>query len=187
MRPIFRRLAAIAALVLVSCFFGAVALAVTDAPPPGPSANVDPTDIGVIAVMAALVGLLTQATKIGALSNLVPPWLRPWIALGLGVIGGVLDQVIRGDGWLKSILGGIVAAITAVTGNQLGSGATASGRASKEASAAVKKALEGPEAEVGARLNAIASERAAIAAMPDKTARLNALADAATRASNGVR
>lgn len=180
-----RRIGALVALVLISCI-AAVAFA-QDAPPPGPSANVDPTDIGVIGLIAAAITFLTQATKWGALSNLIPPWLRPFIALGLGVVGGVIDQVVRGESWSKAILGGIIAAATAVFGNQLGAGVTPSGRASKEASAAVKNALEGPTAEVQAKVASMKADLDRVASMPDKTARLEALAASATRASNGVR
>ena len=156
-------------------------------PTPGAAAAVDPTDIGVIGVMAALIGFLTQATKWGVFASLVPAWLRPFIALGLGVCGGILDQVIRGESWSKAILGGIVAAATAVFGNQLAGSSTPGGRAKKEAASIVSHAMAGPEAEANATLAAIGAERSAIAAMPDKTARLQKLAEVATRASNGAR
>lgn len=201
-----RRIAALVCLGLVSFFLLGVPLALAQDPgdfPPPADTNTNPDsitsvvdglrkviqsfgDLGAIAGLGALVGLLTQLTKIGALSSLVPATARPWIAVGLGALGGCFASLAEGGSFVKAILSGIMAGIAAVGGNQLGGTVTPGGRAKKEAASAVAKALEGPTSEVQTHMRELKSQLETVALMPDKTARLRELAAAATRASNGA-
>lgn len=200
-----RRIGSIICLGLLAVFFLGAPLALAQDPgdvPPPADTNTNPDsiasvvdglrkiiqswgDLGAIAGMIAVVGFLTQLTKIPALAVFVPVVARPWIATGLGILGGFFAGLAEGGSWLKALISGVLVGIGAVGSNQLGGTITPGGRAKKEAAAAVASALEGPTADVQAHVTALKTELDAVARLPDKTARLRELAAAATRASNG--
>jgi hypothetical protein len=148
--------------------------------------------LGLLAGLVALIKLLTDALKLAS-SEKAPRWLskafgwikpawRPWVAVALGFLGATLAAAAEGASWPDAL-------ITGVLGGVLGLGATGtheaigalkpSERAKKDAAAAVSRALDGPEAEVKAKVEAMKADLDRAAALPDKKARLKALADAA--------
>jgi hypothetical protein len=143
--------------------------------------------LGTIAGLAALVGFLTQLTKVPVFAAFVPVTVRPWVAAGLGALVGFLDGVRSGGGWIGALISGVIAGAGAIGLSQLASTMTPGGRAKKEAAAAVAQALEGPTAEARAHVEVLKARLDEVAAQPDQTSRLQALAAAAGAASNGVR
>lgn len=90
----------------------------------------------------------------------IPPQVRSWLALGLGLVAGVLDKVVAGSSWSVALMGGIAAAITAISGHELVIESLRGGREIGEAKdsgaggggvprAAVKIASLKPDAPVG--------------------------------------
>jgi len=49
----------------------------------------------------------------------VPARVRPWLALGLGLVAGVLQAVTTGTPWLQALGSGVTAAVAAMTGHDL--------------------------------------------------------------------
>ncbi len=50
---------------------------------------------------------------------LVAPRWRPWISLGLGVLGGVVDKLAAGGTWVDALAGGITAGLLPISGHEL--------------------------------------------------------------------
>ena len=46
-------------------------------------------------------------------------WAKPWIAVALGIVGGILDHVINGVPWKGAIVSGLVAGMAPVVGHEL--------------------------------------------------------------------
>jgi hypothetical protein len=88
------------------------------------------TPIGWVAVAAILLGLFVRAIKSDAikvaLANFglppVPTRALPWLALGLGCVGAILDAKVGGASWNEAAQAGVVAAAGAVFGHELLSG-----------------------------------------------------------------
>lgn len=148
--------------------------------------------LGALAGLLALIKVVTDLTKLAATPE-APKWLvkafswlkpawRPWFATGLGFLAVALAAKLEGRTWVEALMAGLL-------GGVLGLGASGAHeaigalkpteRAKKEASAAVAHALDGPEAEVKAKVEAMKADLDKVAALPDKRARLKALADAA--------
>ncbi len=67
---------------------------------------------------ALVIGLLVRLQKAGKLPGLtrIPPNYRPWLALLLGVVSGVLDKVaVDSKTWTVALLDGLLSALIAVT------------------------------------------------------------------------
>ena len=87
-----------------------------------------PTTIGWVAAAALLVGFLCRLIKTDmlkiALANLglppVPKRVLPWVALGLGLASSILDTRLTGTAWPEAIVKGLIAAVTAIAGHELG-------------------------------------------------------------------
>src|SRR5436309_3011338 len=62
-------------------------------------------------VIMAAVRLLKSDTKIPID---IPPRWRVWLALGLGVVAGILDAVARGTAWPDALLGGLTSSVLAI-------------------------------------------------------------------------
>jgi len=71
-------------------------------------------DAGTLLGLIALVNFLTNLTKVPRINAWVPPDFRKWIALGLGVAGGVLAALASGKPWLASLLQGVIVGIGAI-------------------------------------------------------------------------
>lgn len=71
-------------------------------------------------VIGALVRLLRDDNRFPL--TLPPKWkaAKPWIAIGLGLLAGVLDGVAGGATWTESIVSGIVAGLLPIVGHQVG-------------------------------------------------------------------
>jgi len=65
-------------------------------------------------VVFFLVRLMKSDTKLPI--NL-PPLTRAWVALGLGVLSGVLEKVATGRTWTSAIVGGLVTGALAIIGH----------------------------------------------------------------------
>ena len=49
----------------------------------------------------------------------IPAAWRPWLALGLGIVSGVLDKIANGTVWTAAVAGGLVSALIAVFGHDI--------------------------------------------------------------------
>lgn len=148
--------------------------------------------MGVLAGLLALIKVVIDLTKLAS-SPTAPKWVskafgwlkpawRPWFATGLGFVAVALAAKLEGKTWVEALMSGLL-------GGVLGLGASGAHeaigslkpteRAKKEAAAAVADALDGPEAEVKAKVATMKADLDKVAALPDKKARLKALADAA--------
>lgn len=73
-----------------------------------------------LAATALLIGLVVRVLKSDIkLTPTIPSRWRPWLAIGLGVVAGVLDAMVRGTMWKKAIAEGVVAAVMAMVGHDL--------------------------------------------------------------------
>lgn len=83
-----------------------------------------------IPLAALLVGLLVRLSK----SDVpIPGWnipakYRPALALGLGMVGGVLDAIVAGKPWKVAVAEGLFAASLAILGHTIGIEALRGGR-----------------------------------------------------------
>jgi hypothetical protein len=71
-----------------------------------------------VLVASLVIGALVRALKSDTPLPTVPPKWRAWLALGLGIVAGVLDKILGGTPWLAAILGGIAAAMAAIVGHE---------------------------------------------------------------------
>jgi len=76
-----------------------------------------------IPMSGVIVGLCVRLVKSDKLVAwfpiTVPPQYRAWTAMLLGVIAGVLDKVIAGGSLASALVGGLMAALAAISGNEL--------------------------------------------------------------------
>lgn len=142
--------------------------------------------VGALAGLIALVNLLVQLTKLHSLPGFLgkamawikPSW-RPYLAIGLGMLGGFLVALQQGKSWGAAVVGGIITGLGAIGGHEAITQAQPSEKARKEAASAVEAALTGERDEVKAKVDAMKAELDKVVALPDKKARLKALADLA--------
>ena len=139
--------------------------------------------VGWLGGMTAVIMLLLRLSKTPLVDGLLTKflgkkaWVRPVIALGLGVLGG----------FFQGLPNGIVAAlIGAVAGLGAGAGAigshtalgrmTAGGAAEVEATRALKEAVSAGDAEIGAKVDALKVALDKAVTLPTVNDRLAALA-----------
>ncbi len=66
-----------------------------------------------------LIGLIVRLLKSdGPIPINVPAQYRAWLALGLGLVVGMLDMVIGGTAWSTALLVGLVSAMGAITAHE---------------------------------------------------------------------
>lgn len=74
-----------------------------------------------VPLAALVIHVVVRMSK----SNSWPPWFtitartRSWLALGLGIVSGILDAVVGGSAWGPALVGGLISAITAISGHDL--------------------------------------------------------------------
>lgn len=73
----------------------------------------------VFATLALVVGLVVRLLKSDTPLPTVPARYRPFLALGLGAVGGALDALASGTPWQQAVLGGISAALAAMVGHEV--------------------------------------------------------------------
>lgn len=78
-----------------------------------------PTAIAWFTLSAIVIGGIVRLLKSDTPLPTVPVRLRPWLALGLGLVAGVLQAVTTGTPWLQALGSGFTAAVTAITGHDL--------------------------------------------------------------------
>jgi hypothetical protein len=66
-------------------------------------------------IIGFLVRLMKDDTRFPPFA--IPARWRPWAALGLGVVSGVLQAVSTGTAWKDALLGGLVSAFAAIAGH----------------------------------------------------------------------
>lgn len=72
-----------------------------------------------VALAAVVIGLVVRLLKDDtALPTIKARW-RPWAAIGLGIVAGVLEKVSDGMAWKPALLGGLFAAVAAIVGHDL--------------------------------------------------------------------
>jgi hypothetical protein len=65
-------------------------------------------------VVGAIVAVLKGTTPLPAIS----PKYRPWLALGLGVVAGILKSISTGTPAAQAILSGLGSGMIAITGHE---------------------------------------------------------------------
>lgn len=60
-----------------------------------------------VVVSAAIMLLVWVGTKTPVVAALVPVKARAWVAIGLGVLGAVVTNIMTGGDWLAAILSGL--------------------------------------------------------------------------------
>lgn len=92
--------------------------------------NIDTHTLKLLALAALVIGAVVRAVKSDTLDAglerlglpPVPKLALPWLAVGLGVLGGVVDAFRSGTPWQGAIVEGLLGALagtTAVAGHQL--------------------------------------------------------------------
>lgn len=72
------------------------------------------------ALAALLIGFVVRMLKSdGPIPITLPAKWRPWLAVGLGIVAGVVEKISTGTPWKNAIVGGLVAAFVAISGHQL--------------------------------------------------------------------
>jgi len=72
------------------------------------------------ALAALAIGLVVRLLKSdGPIPFTLPAKWRPWLAVGLGIVAGVLEKAGTGVAWREAVLGGVLAAFAAISGHQL--------------------------------------------------------------------
>lgn len=73
-----------------------------------------------VAISSLAIGTIVRLLKSdGPIPINVPGKYRPWLAMGLGLVAGVLDKVSNGTPWKGALLSGLVAAFVAISGHDL--------------------------------------------------------------------
>ena len=69
---------------------------------------------------AVIIGGVVRVLKSDSPIYDVPARWRPWLALALGAVAGVLQAVMGGATWTKALVDGLSAALIAIAGHDLG-------------------------------------------------------------------
>lgn len=74
-----------------------------------------------VAFWALVVGLVVRLAKsdraVQWFPVLVQPRWRPWVAVGLGIVGGIAEKLASGRGWIDALAGGVAAGVTPILGH----------------------------------------------------------------------
>jgi hypothetical protein len=70
-------------------------------------------------IVGSLIRLAKSDRAVAWFPVAISPRWRAWIALGLGVVLGVLQKLALGGSWVEAIGGGLSAGIAAITGHEL--------------------------------------------------------------------
>lgn len=74
-----------------------------------------------LALIALVVGLLVRVFKDDTrIPGVIPKPARPWIALGLGLVLGAVQQKIAGASWSDAIVSGALAGLLPIVAHKLG-------------------------------------------------------------------
>lgn len=72
------------------------------------------------ALAALVIGTIVRLLKSdGPIPFNLPSKYRPWLAVALGVVAGVVDKIATGTAWKDALAGGLVAALFAMGGHSL--------------------------------------------------------------------
>lgn len=80
-----------------------------------------------VAVIAVMIKLLKDDNAFPLSIPAKWKWLKPWLAIALGMAGAVLEHVMNGTPWKAAIVMGIVAGIAPIAGHELLKGKPAEG------------------------------------------------------------
>lgn len=72
-----------------------------------------------VAVAALIIGAVVRLLKSDTPLPTVPARWRAWLAIGLGIVAGVLDALVAGTPLVSAVLQGLGAALTAITTHEL--------------------------------------------------------------------
>jgi hypothetical protein len=107
-----------------------------------------------VALAALVIGLLVRLVRddstVAWFPVTIPSRWRPLIALGLGIVSGVLNQLVLKVDWATAIVGGIVSAVTAMGGHAVVINALRNGRELGEKKAEAKAPGSGKPGSGGA-------------------------------------
>lgn len=83
------------------------------------NATLSPSALAWFGVTAVIIGAIVRVLKSDTPLATVPARFRPWLALGLGVVSGVLQAIASGTPWMQALTSGIGAAATAIVGHDV--------------------------------------------------------------------
>lgn len=139
--------------------------------------------LGAVGALIIVVNILMKLTKVQIVSKYIKPAWRPWIAMGLGTVGGILATLASGGSVVNAIVAGVIAGLGGVGVHEVYTTVAPTEKAKKEAATAVSKALDGPEAVVKTRVEALKVEMGKLSSMASKKERLAALAGILNRST----
>ncbi|HLV68037.1 MAG TPA: hypothetical protein VKY73_19600 [Polyangiaceae bacterium] len=74
-----------------------------------------------VAFAALIIGAVVRVLKSDSpLPITVPAKWRGWLAIGLGIVAGVLEAIAGGTPWARALAEGLAAAVLAIAGHELG-------------------------------------------------------------------
>lgn len=139
--------------------------------------------LGWMGGMTAIIALLLRLSKTPLVDGLLTKflgkkvWVRPVIALALGVLGGFFQGLP--NGFMAAVIGaiaGLGAGAGAIGSHEAISRMTPTGKAEVEAARALKEAVTAGDAEIGAKVDALKAALDRAAVLPAGKPRLEALA-----------
>jgi len=75
-----------------------------------------------VAACALVIGAIVRVLKS---DSPLPEWLhvskerRPWLAMALGIVAGVLEAIAGGTPWARALAEGLAAALLAIAGHEV--------------------------------------------------------------------
>lgn len=70
-------------------------------------------------VSSLVIYMLVRLVKVKPeIAAKLPPRIRPWLAVGLGLVAGVLNKIATGTPWSVALIAGAGAGLTAVVGHE---------------------------------------------------------------------
>ncbi len=141
--------------------------------------------LGALGVLAALVSLTVTLAKtslgqaILSKVSLKHKWLRPVLAAALGFLAAACTALASHEPWLQVLsegLAGLMSGLVGIGGYEFLKALSPRGRQERAAAAAVSHALTGKPEEVAAKVETYVAELHRARALPDKRARMAAVA-----------
>lgn len=130
----------------------------------------------VFAGLVVVVHLLTDLTKIPFLAQYVPDRARPWISLGLSVVGAGVGALATGASWSAALVAALTAAFASGGLHEMVNTLNPAKQAERAAGAAIADAVLAGDKTAAAAVAAQADALREIAALQDQKARVEALA-----------
>jgi len=75
-----------------------------------------------LALSVVLIGVTVRLLKTERAQRwlvAIPPRYRPLLAVGLGIVSGILEAIAAGTPWIEALLRGLLAAVVAMAGHDV--------------------------------------------------------------------